>query len=30
MDKITTLAALYQYGPPGNPWPTPSNQTARR
>ncbi len=31
MDKITTLGAFYQYGPPGNPWPTPNtNQTARR
>ena len=29
MDKITTLAAFYQYGPPGNPWPTPT-QTATR
>lgn len=29
MDKITTLGAFYQYGPPGNPWPTPpTNQTA--
>jgi streptogramin lyase len=31
MDKITTLAAFYQYGPPGNPWPSPPvSQTARR
>lgn len=31
MDKITTLGAYYQYGPPGNPWPTPTvSQTARR
>jgi len=30
MDKITTLAAYYQYGPPGNPWPTPAAQTATR
>ena len=31
MDKMTTLAAFYQYGPPGNPWPSPSvSQTARR
>jgi streptogramin lyase len=28
MDKITTLGAFYQYGPPGNPWPSPSTQTA--
>ena len=31
MDKITTLGAFYQYGPPGNPWPSPpATQTARR
>jgi streptogramin lyase len=31
MDKITTLGAFYQYGPPGNPWPTPPpGQTASR
>ena len=30
MDKITTLGAFYQYGPPGNPWPTPTTQTANR
>jgi streptogramin lyase len=31
MDKITTLGAFYQYGPPGNPWPSPPvAQTARR
>ena len=30
MDKISTLGAFYQYGPPGNPWPTPGNQTASR
>lgn len=31
MDKITTLGAFYQYGPPGNPWPTPAtSQTASR
>ena len=31
MDKITTLGAFYQYGPPGNPWPSPPvSQTARR
>ena len=30
MDKITTLAAFYQFGPPGNQWATPSNQTASR
>jgi len=30
MDKITTLAAFYQYGPPGNPWPSPATQTASR
>ena len=28
MDKITTLGAFYQYGPPGNPWPSPTTQTA--
>ncbi|MBI4888754.1 MAG: carboxypeptidase regulatory-like domain-containing protein [Acidobacteria bacterium] len=30
MDKITTLGAFYQYGPPGYPWPTPTTQTASR
>jgi len=30
MDKITTLGAFYQYGPPGNPWPSPTTQTASR
>ena len=30
MDKITTLGAFYQYGPPGNPWPSPTTQTANR
>ena len=30
MDKITTLGAFYQYGPPGNPWPSTTTQTARR
>ena len=31
MDKITTLGAFYQFGPPGNPWPTPAtSQTASR
>jgi streptogramin lyase len=30
MDKITTLGAFYQYGPPGYPWPTPTTQTATR
>jgi streptogramin lyase len=31
MDKITTLGAFYQYGPPGNPWPSSNtSQTARR
>jgi streptogramin lyase len=31
MDKITTLGAFYQYGPPGNPWPSPPvSQTAQR
>jgi len=32
MDKITTLGAFYQYGPPGNPWPSspPTRQTAQR
>jgi streptogramin lyase len=30
MDKITTLAAFYQYGPPGYPWPQPTTQTATR
>jgi streptogramin lyase len=30
MDKITTLGAFYQFGPPGNPWPTPATSTASR
>jgi streptogramin lyase len=31
MDRITTLGAYYQYGPPGDPWPASNaNQTARR
>ena len=30
MDKITTLGAFYQCGPPGNPWPSPTTQTASR
>jgi hypothetical protein len=31
MDKIATLGAFYQYGPPGNPWPSPAtSQTASR
>ena len=30
MDKITTLGAFYQYGPPGNPWPSPPAQTPNR
>jgi streptogramin lyase len=31
MDKITTLGAYYQYGPPGNPFPGPAtNQSTSR
>ena len=28
MDKITTLGAFYQYGPPGYAWPSPTTETA--